>query len=208
MSTFHPIDPKTADPEAKAAFDLVQTAFGGIPNLMKMLAIAPNVLRGIMAFNNEVTSGELETSLVEQVALLASGINECEYCVAVHVHVGQQAGISRDELICNLQGEASTPKSQAVLNFTKAVVNNRGKVDESTVNALRDYGLSDKAIVEIVGVIGIYTFLNYVKHLTEPALDFPKVEEFHPKALGSNAAEQTDAAEKQEIVVELPRSLR
>jgi uncharacterized peroxidase-related enzyme len=184
MSTFNPVDPKTADAEATAALDLVQAAFGEIPNLMKMLAIAPNVLRGIMVFNNEVTRGELETSLVEQVALLASEINQCEYCVAVHVHVGQQAGLSRDELICNLRGEASNPKSQAVLNFTKAVVNNRGKVDESTVKALRDHGLSNKAIIEIVGVIGLYTVLNYVKHLTEPALDFPKVEEFHPKALG------------------------
>jgi uncharacterized peroxidase-related enzyme len=178
MSIFNPVDPKTADADTKAALDLVQTAFGGIPNLMKMLAIAPNVLRGIMAFNQEVTSGELETSLVEQVALLASGINQCEYCVAVHVQVGQQAGLSRDELICNLQGEASDPRSQAVLNFTKAVVNHRGKVDESTVKSLREHGFSDKAIVEIVGVIGLYTFLNYIKHLTQPALDFPIVAEF------------------------------
>jgi uncharacterized peroxidase-related enzyme len=183
MSTFHPVDPNTADADAKAAFDLVQSAFGGIPNLMKMLAIAPNVLKGIMAFNQEVTVGELETSLVEQVALLASGINQCEYCVAVHVHVGQQAGLSRDELICNLQGESSDPKSQAVLNFTRAVVNNRGQVDPSLVNALREQGLSDKAILEIVGVIGLYTFLNYVKHLTQPALDFPAVEEFQPNVL-------------------------
>jgi uncharacterized peroxidase-related enzyme len=183
MSTFHPVDPKTADTDAKAALDLVQAAFGGVPNLMKMLAIAPNVLKGIMAFNQEVTSGELETSLVEQVALLASGINQCEYCVAVHVHVGQQAGLSREELICNLQGESSDPKSQAVLNFTRAVVKNRGKVDPLLVTTLRDLGLSDKAIIEIVGVIGLYTFLNYVKHLTDPALDFPAVEEFQPNAL-------------------------
>jgi uncharacterized peroxidase-related enzyme len=183
MSTFNPVDPKTANTDAKAALDLVQSVFGGIPNLMRMLAIAPNILRGIMALNQEVTGGELETALVEQVALLASGINQCEYCVAVHVHVGQQAGLSREELICNLQGEASDAKSQAVLNFTRAVVDNRGKVDPSLVNALREQGLSDKAIVEIVGVIGLYTFLNYVKHVTEPALDFPAVEEFQPKAL-------------------------
>jgi uncharacterized peroxidase-related enzyme len=183
MSTFNPVDPKTANAEAKAALDLVQSAFGGIPNLFKMLAIAPNVLKGIMAFNQEVTGGELETSLVEQVALLASGINQCEYCVAVHVHVGQQAGLSRDELICNLQGKASDPKSQAVLNFTRAVVDNRGKVDTSTLQRLRNHGLSDKAIIEIVGVISLYTFLNYVKHLTQPAPDFPAVEEFRPEAM-------------------------
>jgi uncharacterized peroxidase-related enzyme len=192
MSTFNPVDPKTASPEAKAALGLVQDAFGGIPNLMKMLAIAPNVLSGTMAFNREITSGELEASLVEQVALLASGINQCEYCVAVHVHVGQQAGLSRDELICNLQGQASDPKSQAVLDFTKAVVNNRGQVDGATVKALRDHGLSDKAIVEIVGVIGLYTFLNYVKHLTQPELDFPAVEEF---CLPIKSTKRTDVSD-------------
>jgi hypothetical protein len=59
MSTFNPVDPQTANTEAKAALDLVQAAFGGIPNLMKMLAIAPNVLRGIMVLDREVNSGEL-----------------------------------------------------------------------------------------------------------------------------------------------------
>jgi alkylhydroperoxidase family enzyme len=51
------------------------------------------------------------------------------------------------------------------------------------VKALRDHGLSDKAIIEIVGVIGLYTFLNYVKHLTQPELDFPVVEEFRAEAV-------------------------
>jgi uncharacterized peroxidase-related enzyme len=181
MSIFNSVEPETANVEAKAAFDLVRAAFGEVPNLMKMLAIAPNVLKGIMVLNQEVTNGELESSLVEQIALLTSGINQCEYCVAVHVHVGQQAGLTRNELMCNLQGKARDPKSQAVLDFTKTVVKNRGKVDASKVEILRTYGLSDKAIVEIVGVIGLYTFLNYVKHLTQPVLDFPDVEEFRPE---------------------------
>jgi uncharacterized peroxidase-related enzyme len=179
MSIFNPVDPKTANTETQAALEVVQSAFGGIPNLMKMLAISPNVLKGIMAFNREViTHGELETSLVEQIALLTSAINQCEYCVAVHFHVGQKAGLSRNELIANLQGEASDVRSQAVLDFTKAVVNNRGQVEKSKVQALREQGFSDKAIVEILGVIGIYTFLNYVKHMTQPVLDFPSVKEF------------------------------
>jgi hypothetical protein len=75
MSIFNSVEPETANVEAKAAFDLVRAAFGEVPNLMKMLAIAPNVLKGIMVLNQEVTNGELESSLVEQIALLTSGIN-------------------------------------------------------------------------------------------------------------------------------------
>jgi uncharacterized peroxidase-related enzyme len=176
--SFQPIAPSTADIEAKMALDLVQSAFGGTPNLMKMLAIAPNVLTGVMAMNHGLAESELGLPLVEQVALLTSGINHCEYCVAVHVAVGQQAGLSRNELIANLQGKSSDPKSQAVLDFTNAVVRDRGQVNPALVQALRDHGLSNKAILEIVGVIGLYTMLNYVKHLTQPILDFPVVPEF------------------------------
>jgi uncharacterized peroxidase-related enzyme len=178
VSIFNSVEPEIADVKAKAALDIVHSAFGGIPNLMKMLAISPNVLNGIMALNHEVSSGELETSLLEQIALLTSAINQCDYCVAVHVHVGQEAGLSREELVCNLQGQASDPRSQSVLNFTREVVTNRGKVETSTVQALREQGLSDKAIIEILGAIGLYTFLNYTKHLTHPVLDFPPVAEF------------------------------
>jgi alkylhydroperoxidase family enzyme len=64
------------------------------------------------------------------------------------------------------------------LDFTNAVVQHRGKIDMAMVQALRDHGLTNKAIIEIVGVIGLYTFLNYMKHLTQPVLDFPSVEEF------------------------------
>jgi AhpD family alkylhydroperoxidase len=102
MSTFQPIAAQTANAEAQAALNLVQTAFGGTPNLMKMLAIAPNVLTGVMTLNQGLVAGDLGLALVEQVALLTSGMNQCEYCVAVHVQVGQQAGVSRAELIDNL----------------------------------------------------------------------------------------------------------
>jgi uncharacterized peroxidase-related enzyme len=180
MNSFQPIEPQTANAEAKAALDIVQAAFGGTPNLMKMLATAPQLLTGVMALNQAVNSGDLETSLVEQIALLTSGINQCEYCVAVNVFVGQKNGLSRPELLANLQGEASDPKVQAVLDFTKAVVHNRGQVDAVKLQALRDRGLGNKAILEILGVIGLYTFLNYAKHLTQPVLDFPIVAEFQP----------------------------
>jgi uncharacterized peroxidase-related enzyme len=181
MNQFHPVDPQTASAEAKVALDRVQATFGGTPNLMKMVAIAPDLLNGVVALNQAVTSGDLAPALVEQIALLASGINQCEYCVAVHVHVGQQMGISRPELLANLQGEASDPTAQAVLNFTSAVVRDRGQVNPAMVQDLRDRGFTNKAILEIVGVIGLYTLLNYVKHLTQPVLDFPIVTEFQPQ---------------------------
>jgi hypothetical protein len=36
MNNFQPIEPQTANTEAKAALEIVRTAFGGTPNLMNI----------------------------------------------------------------------------------------------------------------------------------------------------------------------------
>ncbi len=181
MSDFISIDPSTATGDTKDALNLVEAAFNSVPNLMRKIAASPGTLKGVMTLNQAVNHGALSLTLVEQIALLTSRLNQCEYCVAVHVQVGQQLGLSRDELIGNLQGVASDETSQAVLNFTNELVNKRGQASQASVRKLRDLGLTDQAIIEIVGVVGLYTMLNYLKHLTEPALDFPAVKEFQPE---------------------------
>ena len=178
MSSYELVDPSSASEEQQAVLAQVQAGFGGLPNLFRMVANAPNVLRGILAFNQEVSSGELTKAEIEQVALLASAMNGCEYCVAVHVKVGEMVGVSREELLKNMVGEATDSKISAVLNFVAAVIDQRGQIDQGIVDAVRQAGYSQKAILEILGVVGVYTFLNYAKHLTQPPLDFPKVVEF------------------------------
>jgi uncharacterized peroxidase-related enzyme len=177
--SFQSVEVESAQGEAKAALQDVQSAFGGIPNLMKKVAVSPKTLKGVMTLNHAVNSGVLEPALVEQIALLTSSINRCDYCVAVHVQVGQQYGLNRDELIRNMEGIAKDSRSQAVLAFTKEVIEGRGQASSSSLQRLRDNGFDDQGVMEILGVIGLYTFLNYAKHLTQPELDFPKVEEFY-----------------------------
>ena len=180
---FSNIEKDTAGAEALDAMNVVEAAFGGIPNLMKKLAASPGVLSGVMALNNGISNGSIEQGIIEQVALLTSRRNNCEYCVAVHVHVGQQCGIPRDELISNMNGQASDPSIQVVLDFVNSAIDNRGQISPELVNRMRNSGYDNQQILEILAVVGLYTFLNYAKHLTQPDLDFPEVAEFSNKDL-------------------------
>ena len=52
----------------------------------------------------------------------------------------------------------------------------RGWVDDHELQAVRDAGYSEAAIVEIVATVAINIFTNYFNHIADPEIDFPKVE--------------------------------
>lgn len=187
MSKFEQIDPKAAAGDTKEAFNEAQSQFGAVINLFKVTGNAPNVLKGILALNKEVgLSTELDGKLTEQVAMLTSALNRCDYCVNVHMKVGESAGLSRDEMLLALKGSATDPKAQALLDYTNEVVRNRGLVSEDTLQKVRDAGFSDKALIETIGVIGVYTTLQYIRHVADPDHDFPVVSEFNPDNHGAD----------------------
>jgi len=187
MTKFEQIDPKTASGGAKEAFDEAKAQFGAVINLFKVAANAPGILKGILALNKEVgASTELDGKLIEQVAMLTSALNRCDYCVNVHMKVGEAAGLSRDEMLMAMDGKAPDPKAQALLDYTSEVVRNRGLVNDTTLQKVRDAGFSDKALLETIGVIGVYTTLQYIRHVADPDQDFPTVSEFNPDKHGAD----------------------
>jgi uncharacterized peroxidase-related enzyme len=186
MSQFKHIDPKSASGETKEAFDEATAQFGGVINLFKVAGNAPNVLKGILAFNKELAkSMELDAKLVEQVAMLTSALNRCDYCVNVHLKVGLSTGLSREDLVLAMAAKASDAKAQALLAYADEVVRNRGLVNQQTLANTKAAGFSDKALLETIGVIGVYTALQYIRHVGNPEHDFPAVSEFDAEKHGA-----------------------
>ncbi|VAW89391.1 hypothetical protein MNBD_GAMMA17-793 [hydrothermal vent metagenome] len=186
MSKFVHVDPNSAQADTEKAFKEAAAQFGGVINLFKVIGIAPNVLSGILALNKEVSSStELDDQLTEQVAMLTSALNRCDYCVNVHMKVGEGVGLSREDLIMAMKAKANNGKAQALLDFTNEVVRKRGRVSNATLQAVQSAGFSNKAILETIGIIGIYTTLQYIRHVANPDHDFPNVPEFNADQYGA-----------------------
>ncbi len=176
MHGFNAVEIKGAEGDTKAALDKTAKAFGGVPNIMKMLANAPKLLEAIVDLNSAACSGDITPKMVEQIAITTSGRNNCDYCVATHMYVGQKFGLTDAELTKNIYGNTDDPKVAPLLNFAKQLVDKRGQIDKTIIDEVRMAGYDDKAILDVLGVVGVYTFLNYLNHLTKPELDFPAVE--------------------------------
>ncbi len=67
----------------------------------------------------------------------------------------------------------------AALRFALKLVNDRGKVSDSDVRALRDAGFGDDAIVEIVAHVALNLFTNYANVAFAVPVDFPAVKLRH-----------------------------
>lgn len=179
MPKMNSVEVKDADDQTQKAYEEAKRQFGGVINLFKVAGNAPNVLNGVLALNKSMSEGiELSTRQTEIVAMLVSALNRCDYCVNVHMQVGKGAGVSEDEMLAAMAGQAADPAEQALLNFANEVVRNRGLVTEGTFEAVKNAGFSNKALLEVIGVIGLYTTLQYIRHVADPEHDFPVVESF------------------------------
>ena len=155
----------------------VRTRTGGVPNIFATMARSPAVLEGFLAFSGALGGGELGAALREQIALTVAGENSCDYCASAHTYLAKSARISDAEASLNLQGRATDPKVQKILSFVQDVVRSRGTLDDggSALNSLRNAGVSDGEIVEILAHIGINLFTNYFNHVAQTEIDFPFV---------------------------------
>ena len=186
MTNMPQIDPNLATGATKEAFDEARRQFGGVINLFKVTGNAPNVLKGFLALNANVNDGiELTGKEVEQVAMLVSALNRCDYCVNVHMKVGQMQGASEPEMLAAMEGRAADERTQALLDYTDEVVRKRGLVSRTTLDRARSAGFSDKALLETIGIIGTYTLIQYVRHVADPDHDFPQVTQFDAERMGA-----------------------
>lgn len=176
MPRINPVDHQAADGAAKDLLDGVKAQIGMVPNIFATLVQSPSVLEGFLAFSGALGKGALSAQLREQIALTVAGANNCNYCASAHTAIGKGAGIGEAELRRNLEGRSDDSRTQAVLDFVRKSVDQRGQVRDDEVQALREAGLGDGEIVEVVANIGVNLFTNYFNHIARTEIDFPVVD--------------------------------
>ena len=160
--------------------DAVTKKNGRIPNLLQTLAHSPAALKFYLSQTEALAGGLLDIKLREKIALTAAGVNSCDYCASAHTLIGRSRGIDSDELASNLMGASKDTKTKAALDFTREMLNKRGKVADASLSELRNVGFMEAEIVEIIAHIGLNIFTNYFNHVAKTAIDFPFVSSSHP----------------------------
>jgi uncharacterized peroxidase-related enzyme len=160
---------------SKALLEATQKKIGMVPNLYSTIAHSPAALTGYLNQSAALADGVLPAVLREQLALVTAGENGCDYCASAHTLMGKGAGLTEAEAARNLRGAADNTKTQAALDFAKALLKSRGQITDSQLGAVRTAGYSDAEVVEIVAHVGMNVFTNYFNNLARTTVDFPLV---------------------------------
>jgi uncharacterized peroxidase-related enzyme len=158
---------------AKATFDGLRGKLGFVPNLYATFAHSPQALNGSIAFGTALSQGELNGREIETIYLVASEANECDYCVAAHTTVGKLQGLTEEETIAVRTVSSSDTRLNALAALTLSVVRNNGHPAQASLDQFFAAGYSKAALVELIGIIALNTFNNYVQHIAQVPIDWP-----------------------------------
>lgn len=175
MSRIPLVNPADTTAERQAILSEIHAAFGATPNMFRAVANSPAALKSMWGAFGALGGGTLPTQLGEQVAVAIANRNACEYCLAAHTVLGRKAGASAEEMSEAQDGRSDDPKTAAALRFALAVVERRGQVEASEVEALRAVGFDDGEIVELLAHVALNLFTNYVNVALDVPVDFPAV---------------------------------
>lgn len=177
MQRINALNPETTSGKSKELFNAIQKKMGMVPNMMRTMGNSPAVLNGYLSFSGALGESLIGAKLGEQIALTVANANRCEYCNAAHSFIGEKlVGIDVKTLNAAREGNSTDAKTQAALTFARQLVDSRGKVSNSDVEAVKNAGYSEAEVAEIIAHTALNIFTNYFNNATNVVVDFPKVE--------------------------------
>lgn len=182
MSRLPLIEKDNAPEFIRGIFDTVTATYGSLPNIFRVTANSPAMLQALVDFDACAKQSVLTPEIRAMLAVTVSEINGCDYCISAHAALGKGIGLSALQLEQARSARSDDRRTNAMLHFAAEVAMQRGHVGEQALARLRALGISDRETVEIIGLVVLNTFTNYINNVADTDIDFPVVHARHAGA--------------------------
>jgi uncharacterized peroxidase-related enzyme len=164
---------ENAPEQSRQIFEGIEKTVGMLPNIYAVIGNSSNALSAFLTFSDAQKNTTFNSREREAIALAVSEINGCNYCRSAHTHIAKMNGFSDEETLQLRAGTIYNPKLNAVIKLAKAIVENRGKVEDDLIRKFFVAGYNEKDLVDLVAIVIEKSFTNYIGRLAMPAIDFP-----------------------------------
>jgi len=159
------VNPKSSkNIKLKKLIDFYNETLGFCPNSIKTMYLRPEIAYSFIELNKAVMNnkGNVTSELKRMIGFISSNVSGCNYCKAHTIRAAERYGASKKKIenIWNFKtSDLFTKKEKIALEFAykSSIIPNA--VDDEIANKLRKYW-KDGEIVEILGVISLFGFLN------------------------------------------------
>lgn len=141
-----------------------ELGFGMVPNIFKSMASNPNFLEANWVhFRGTILKGLLPRTLKEMVGIAISQANDSQYALNVHLHGLSALGMSEEVLRLLVADFANCPlpeREKSVISFGLKAATRPGEMTDGDYQGLREMGLDDREIFEIIATANLFTGVN------------------------------------------------
>lgn len=167
-----PLTFDTAPAASRPALERLQGAVGMIPHLAGTMAHSPALIEGFVALRAAFAKSSLTPPEREVVALANAVANGCRYCQAIHATFAAGAGLPESEIEALRAGrDPADPRMAALARFTRAMLRERGALDEAELTRFRAAGFAPAAALDVILAAGLSTLANFAGRLLHPEPD-------------------------------------
>ena len=132
----------------QAIFDNLKNALGFVPNLYAYYAKNETALSDYLTLQNRKST--LKAKEREVINLVTSQVNGCQYCLSAHTVIGKMNGFTDEQVLELRKGSASfDPKLNALVKFTKAVVENKARINQEVKENFFSAGYSEANLIAV-----------------------------------------------------------
>jgi uncharacterized peroxidase-related enzyme len=156
--------PPEQSPELKEQFEAMRRNLGFIPNSVLIMQRRPTLAKALAQMTGAVwdPEGAVDRGLKRLIAHVASRAAGCQYCMAHTAGGALHFGVKDEKLAAVWEYQTSplySAAERATLDFAIAAASVPNAVTDTMFAELRKYW-TEEQIVEIVGVISLFGFLN------------------------------------------------
>lgn len=187
MAHLAPLPPETT-PELAEHFDIFVDILGFVPNSLLTMQRRPEIVKGFGVLTQAVMAkdGVVDLGFKRLLAHFASRAAGCQYCEAHSLIAAKIHGISEEKVAAVWEYQTSplyTEAERVALDYALAAGSVPNAVDEPLMVRMKQHWSEDE-IVEILGAICLYGFLN--RWNDSMATDLEEA----PRALGKTVLEK------------------
>lgn len=172
MKDYHLHDENTAPAAAQPTLTQVKNSYGFIPNLHAVMAESPSLLKAYATISRIFEETSFSHTEKQLILLEISQENGCDYCVAAHSTVAEMKKVPAEIIEALRDGRPlSDEKFEALRQFVRTMVVNRGHATEAEIEAFLAAGYTRAQLFDVLVGVGMKTLSNYTNHIADTPLD-------------------------------------
>ena len=156
--------PEDANPDLVDLIQFFRGPLGTVPNSVLTMQRRPKFARAFTELNKAVmeTNSRVTPEQKRLIGFIASGAAGCRYCQAHTILAAERLGASAERIAAIWDYAASplfTPAEKAAFDFALAAASVPNAVTPEIAGTMKTHWTDDE-IVEILGVVALFGFLN------------------------------------------------